>query len=434
MNDLKLRRPLSAVQSELMAKMTAEIAKSDIKTVSFKLDETLIVLPFAEKSNIFALMEQDFKGMTKKSRSFADVRSDAEEMAEKKLSLKGQMTLAAVYDVLMKQCDITEEQRDTLMKRECELYEQFAIPRNSGLTLFNKALSGKKKIIITYMGIYPREMMKRILEKCGYIGYNILILHNELTVPASAETAFLDIVLKKAKGKPSTIIHIGSDVQNDVEAPILRGTKALLMQSSIPLAIRSGRFRGYLQGEYLYDYDTDDFFALRCAWGLYCCYGFDVPQKKTVHSDFCSDPYMLGFLVLGSLSLAEKTELSPMQDAVREALEKCPQAMDGLADFRDMFEMNFSSLKDVLGRKGCELPLVFLEKYAYSADRDIVSPYLSEDVSGSWTKNDEEPDLAPVYAHKAKKNAVARLADRLFPPGTRVRTIADDILAKGKKI
>ena len=89
MNDLKLRRPLSAVQSELMAKMTAEIAKSDIKTVSFKLDETLIVLPFAEKSDIFALMEQDFKGMTKKSRSFADVRSDAEEMAEKKLSLKG---------------------------------------------------------------------------------------------------------------------------------------------------------------------------------------------------------------------------------------------------------------------------------------------------------------------------------------------------------
>ena len=77
---------------------------------------------------------------------------------------------------------------------------------------------------------------------------------------------------------------------------------------------------------------------------------------------------------------------------------------------------------------------VFLEKYAYSADRDIVSPYLSEDVSDSWTKNDEEPDLAPVYAHKAKKNAVARLADRLFPPGTRVRTIADDILAKGKKI
>ena len=345
MNDLKLRRPLSAVQSELMAKMTAEIAKSDIKTVSFKLDETLIVLPFAEKSDIFALMEQDFKGMTKKSRSFAYVRSDAEEMAEKKLSLKGQMTLAAVYDVLMKQCDITEEQRDTLMKRECELYEQFAIPRNSGLTLFNKALSGKKKIIITYMGIYPREMIKRILEKCGYIGYNILILHNELTVPASAETAFLDIVLKKAKGKPSTIIHIGSDVQNDVEAPILRGTKALLMQSSIPLAIRSGRFRGYLQGEYLYDYDTDGFFALRCAWGLYCCYGFDVPQKKTVHSDFCSDPYMLGFLVLGSLSLAEKTELSPMQDAVREALEKCPQAMDGLADFRDMFEIDRKSTR-----------------------------------------------------------------------------------------
>ena len=97
------------------------------------------------------------------------------------------------------------------------------------------------------MGVYPREMMKRVLEKCGYKDYNILILHNELNIPASAESGYLDIVIKKAKGKPSSVLNIGSDVQNDVEAPILRGAKALLLQSSIPLSITSGRFRGYLQ-------------------------------------------------------------------------------------------------------------------------------------------------------------------------------------------
>jgi hypothetical protein len=49
-----------------------------------------------------------------------------------------------------------------------------------------------------------------------------------------------------------------------------------------------------------------------------------------------------------------------------------------------------------------------------------------------WCENVKEPDLAPVYAHKAKKNALARLADRLFPPETRVRTIVDGILSKRK--
>ncbi|MBR1824567.1 MAG: hypothetical protein IJ779_10095 [Ruminococcus sp.] len=428
-----LRRPLSSAQSELMDKMTAEIAKPEIKTVSFKADDTLISLPFAETYDIFALMEQDFQGMIKKDRRFADVRTDAEDTAEKKLSMSGQMTIAAVYDVLMKQCGITEEQRDFLMNRECELYEQYVMPRRSGKLLFDKAVSGGKKIIVTYMGLYPREMMKRVLEKCGFREYNILILHNELQIPASAETGFLDIVIKKAK-KATSVLHIGCDVQNDVEAPILRSAKALLLQSAVPLSIKSGRFRGYLQGEYIYDYDTDGFFALRCLWGLYRSYGFDTPQKKTVHSDFCSDPYMMGFLILGGLSLAGDIGLSPMQTALKNALEKCPQALDGLADIEMMFDEHFGGLKDSLGRKGCELPLVFLEKYAYSGDKEILKPYLSEQDFASWAETPEEPELAPVYAHKAKKNAVARLADRLFPPGTRVRTIADDILAKGKKL
>ena len=431
---LKLRRPLSQPQKELMDKMSAEVSKPEIKTVSFKMDDTLIALPFGEISDIYALMENDFNGMSKKDKTFADLRTDAQDSAEKKLSLSGQMTLAAVYDVLMKQCGITEEQRDALMKRECEIFEQFVMPRESGKFLFDKALSGKKKIILTYMGIYPREMIKRVLEKCGYSGYNILILHNELYIPASAETGFLDIVIKKAKGQPSSILHIGGDVQNDVEAPILRGTKALLLQSAIPLSIRAGRFRGYVQGKYIYDYDTDDFFGLRCAWGLFRSYGFDVPQKKTVRSDFCSDPYMLGFLVLGALSLSENFRPTPFQSALIDAMNQCPQTAEGLADFKDMFELHFGGIKDKLGRGGCDIPLVFLENYAYAGDKDILKPYLSESDFGKWAKNAKEPDLAPVYAHKVKKNAIARLADKLFPQGTRVRTIADDILAKGKKL
>lgn len=433
-NAPELRRPLSDQQKELMEKMTAEIAKAEIKTVSFKAEEVLITIPFAEESSFYALMEEDFRGMSKKEKAFADFRTEAAETAEKKLSLNSPIKLKDIYEILRKQSGISEEQSNTLMERECQLYQQYVCPRGCGTDLFAKAAEGKKKIIVTSTGPYPRELMKKALEKCGFGNCNIFILHNELNVPAAAETAFLDIVMKKAKGKPSSVLHIGSDVKNDVEAPILKGAKALLIQPSIPLMIKSGRFRGYVQAEHIYEYDNDSFFALRCVMGLYCLYGFGWPQKKAARSDFCADPYMLGFLALGALSLAEEFTPSPEQEKLIKALESCPEAAEGLADFRDMSREIFGDIISYHGTTGCELPLVFLEKYAYAGDKEILKSYLSEADYGIWSETAKEPELAPVYAHKAKKNAVAKLADKLFPPGTRVRTIADDILSKSKKI
>ena len=426
------RRPLSSQQRELMDKMTAEISSPDIRTVSFKAEDVLVMLPFSEASSFYALMEDDFRGMSKKDRSFADIRTDAEDAAIKKLAMDSPVTLKDIYSILMKHSGISEQQRDSLMERECQLYLKYAVPRECGTVLFSKALEKNKKIIITSMGVYPRDTMKKILENCGFGNCNIFILHNELNVPAAAETAYIDIVIKKTNGKPSSVLHIGSDVKNDVEAPILKGTKALLIQSAIPLMIRSGRFRGYVQAQHLYEYDSDSFFAFRGLMGLYCCYGFGWPQKKTIQSDFCGDAHMMGFLILGGMSMAKDLSLTPAQENILKALKACPEAAEGFEDFKDMRDTVFGDIITSHGTKGCELPLVFLADYAYKNDRELLKPYLSEADSEEWGKNTKEPELAPVYAHKAKKNALARLADRLFPPETRVRTIVDGILSKRK--
>ena len=50
----------------------------------------------------------------------------------------------------------------------------------------------------------------------------------------------------------------------------------------------------------------------------------------------------------------------------------------------------------------------------------------------AWTEGTKEPKLAPVHARRLKKNATAKLADTLFPPGTKVRNIADGMLVKMK--
>ncbi len=430
----KMHRPLSQAQAELYGKMVSEVKGSGLKTVCFKLDEVLTVIPFAENSDFFSLMEKDFAAVSKSGKSFAQLRIAAQQAAESKLSLNNCVTIDKIYDILMKNSDLSAESCLKLMELECELVKQMTIPRSFGKMLFDEAKRKKRRVLLVYTGIYLRKTVEEIIGKCGYGENNGLIIPSETNIPDSASTGYIKLTAEKAKCSESQILYIGSDVTVDVEAPIMRGSKALLMQSETALMIKSGRLRGCVQAKYMYDYETEKLFTLRCVFGLYRLYGFDVPQNKTVQSDFCGDAYMMGFMVLGALSLIKDFKpQTDMQEKLISSLEKCSAAVEGAGDFRDMYSAYFGKLSEKLGTEGCELPLYFLENYAFNTDRELLKPYLSDEDFEKWSKCIKEPDIAHVYAHAPKKNAAAKLADKLFPPGTKVRNIVDGILSKGRK-
>ncbi len=430
----KMHHPLSETQTQLQEKMIAEVTKGGLKTVSFKLDDVLTVTPFAEKADIFTFMEADFAPLNKTKKSFTELRTLAQEAAEKKISLDMNLTLAKIYGNFAKYTNISSESAAVLMQTECALAVKYTIPRAFGKRLFDCAKEKKRRIIIVYTGIYPRETVMAMLKKCGYDAVNGLIMTNELKVPDAAGNGFIEPLLEKAKGGAGQLLHIGNDVKNDVEGIIMKGGKALLMQSVSPLMVRSGRFRGYVQSEHIYDYDTEKFLPFRSVLGLYQLYGFDTPQNKAFRSDFCADSYMLGFLVLGALRLDKEFKpSSPLQEAIVGALEKCPETAAGADDFSMMHDAYFGNVFEKLGTFGCDIPLHFLESFSFAGDREILRPYMSDEIYEKWLETAEEPELAPVYANKAKKNAVQKLADTLFPPGTKVRTITDGVLAKMKR-
>ena len=74
----------------------------------------------------------------------------------------------------------------------------------------------------------------------------------------------------------------------------------------------------------------------------------------------------------------------------------------------------------------------FLEKHAAAGDRLLLRKQLSLETDEAWTEAFTEPKLAPVRLTPPKQNALGRLADKLFPPGTRVRNIVDGLLVKMK--
>lgn len=417
-DNFEIKIPVSKEQRQLMQKMLAEVRKPDIRAVSFKLSGTLINLPFSEQEDLFLLIEQDFKKFCSGKKKFSELRINAEQKYS---------DLDKIYDLIMKQTKISKENRDALLNLECRLFTDFVFPRNFGRTLFNEAKLRNKKIIIVADTVYPRNVIVNILDKCGY-KYNELIITNEL----SNQTVY-DAIIEKASVSHEKLLHIGGSVTNDVEIPIMNGSKSLLLADTIPLMVKSGRLRGFIQAKHLYDYDSMDFFALHCAFGLYSAYLFDVPQSKIYQSDFCSNPYMLGFIVFGTLRLAKDYKPTEIHEKLISAVQKNDEISRGADDFIMLFSRHFGKISQNFGYDGCNLPIEFLEKHSASLDKLLIKDQLDSETFDNWESISEEPKIVPVYGRKVKQNAVSKLADKMFPPGTRVRIIADGLLVKLKE-
>lgn len=404
---------LSAEQDNILNKMLNEISRPEIRAVSFRLKDILTVMPFSLPEDMFVLMEEDFRKYSSSKKKFSDIRISAQKKAFKKY---GNANLESIYKIIAKTAKIKDIQ--PLFDRECELTEFFVSERKCGKILYNEALKQKKKIIISAEKIYPEDLTKKILRKCGYESHDIIIYDEDFS-----------IIQQKSGVNPSELLHIGGNVEKDVEKPISCNSKALLLSPVVPLMVKSGRLRGFVQAEKLLDIDSPEYIALRCAFALYAMYGFDIPQNKAIKSDFCKNPYMLGFIVFGTLSIAEK--FAPEDDLQNEILsfyEKNPKITKGMSDFKELFSKYFSNFE--MSHAGCEIPFIFLLNHSAQADRIFFRNCISDRIYKEWEKNITEPELLPVYSRIVKKNALYRFADKLFPPRSKLRTITDRILAK----
>ena len=381
-------RPFSTEQDNILKKMLNEISKPEIKAVSFKMKNVLVVTPFSSERDMFMLMEKDFQQISKSGKNFSQLRIDAQDSVLKKF---GNKNLNNIYSIVSKNAKI--KKADILIEKECELIKKFSTERVCGKLLYNEAIKQGKKIIIVADDIYSENIIKIILEKCGYKDYNLLITEN------------FEEIQKKSGVEPSELLHIGGNIEQDVEKPILKGSKALLLSPEIPLMVKSGRLRGFVQAKSILEIDNPDYLALRCAFGMYAMYAFDVPQNKLPKSDFCKDPYMIGFIVFGTLSLID--DYKPQTAFQSEILSS--------------------------NKSGCEFPLIFIENHSAPADRMLLRSCISDSTYKNWSQNVTDPEILPVYSRTVKKNPVSQLADKLFPPGTKVRTIADGILAKSHR-
>ena len=423
--------PLSSEQQALSEKLLRESGSAKYKAVSFRMSGTLVVYPFAQKEDIFAFMEKDLSDVYTGKYTFTELRTAAEDEAEKKNSDRCSVDIEQIYDIFMKRSKLSFEVCKRLMDRECELAEFFAMPRGLGKKLFDEARRKGKRTLIVDDTIYPRKTTEKILKKCGYPCGNI-ISAKEISCGISADEAIFAAILEKSHSAPEKLLHIGGNVVSDVELPITKGAKALLLTNSNQLMVKSGRLRGFLQTKLVYDNSPADHISLRCAMGLCAVYLFDIPLHKVPLSDFCADPYILGFTVWGALHLIKAYQPeSDIETKLVSAFAANEEITHGMEDFLEAFRIHFGDLLIPYGYKDCDLPLKFLVQHSAPADRELLSAGMG-DVSEKWAETTTEPSLAPVTERSQNRSATAKLADKMFPPGTKVRNMADAMLVKMK--
>ena len=89
-------RPFSTEQDNILKKMLNEISKPEIKAVSFKMKNVLVVTPFSSERDMFMLMEKDFQQISKSGKNFSQLRIDAQDSVLKKF---GNKNLNNIYSI-----------------------------------------------------------------------------------------------------------------------------------------------------------------------------------------------------------------------------------------------------------------------------------------------------------------------------------------------
>ena len=419
----KIWRPDSPDQKALLKKMTGEITRSGTKTVSFRLEDTLVLLPFDNMADIFTLMESDFDMLSAVNKPFTYFRNAAQAKAGR----SGKVTLEKIYDIIAASAKLTDSGREQLMKRECELVVYFSFPRKAGKALFDEVVRAKKKTAVMTSTIYPRSVVNNIISRCGYDRFNELVIANE----HDNDFDMLDDIMERTSSSPAQLLHIGGDVEKDVEAAVLKGARSMLLTPVRNLMIHSGKLRGYIEAKHAIDLEQPEYMMLRCAFGIYAAYGFDIPQNKVPHSDFCGDLYMTGFIVLGPLSLmGDYTTDTPIRESVLAALNASGECQKGAEDFRALMNAHFADFLDKYGSEDCDLPFRFFTDHSAAGDRMLFDRVMQPTDLAEWAGFVTDADIAPIHTRRIQKNAMQRFADRLFPPGTKVRNIVDGILLK----
>ncbi|MDR2400813.1 MAG: hypothetical protein LBD73_04080 [Deferribacteraceae bacterium] len=167
------------------------------QVISFELFDTLLVRPYINAAGLFLHLEMIY-GL----RGFAKQRISAERKARKKYKNRNKITYDQIYELL-------DKKYSGMKQKELEFEYTVSIANPFIMELFKYALSKQKSVIIVSDSYLPKDIIEKMLLKCGYGEYIKLFLLSELmeTTPYSSMFGY---ILNDLNISPSGTLYIGN--------------------------------------------------------------------------------------------------------------------------------------------------------------------------------------------------------------------------------
>ncbi len=208
--------------------------------ITFDIFDTLITRLLYQPDDLFRLMERKIQSSYKIQVDYLALRKEAERIAWEE---KGDFcNIHHIYEKLPLVSDFTSEQAEELKQMEINLEYQLCIPREDTLDLYNRLIQAGKKVLLISDMYLPAPIVARMLEKCGYRGYEELWISCDKGKRKDRDTIWDDF-LDQYGGLRT--IHVGDNPHSDCQIIGDRGRSYLLLLSPIEQFRFSDQYEKY---------------------------------------------------------------------------------------------------------------------------------------------------------------------------------------------
>ena len=206
----------------------SDLLKREFEVITFDIFDTLITRLIYEPDDVFRLMARKIEYEYGKRVDYLSIRKKAESIAWKEQG--DYCNIHHIYEKLPEVSDFTQRQADELKQMEIDLEYELCVPRRDVLNIFNSLIEAGKKVILISDMYLTTPIITKMLEKCGYKGYEDLWVSCEKGKRKDRDTIWDDFLAIYGDKKT---IHIGDNPHSDCQIIGDRRRQYLLLLSPI---------------------------------------------------------------------------------------------------------------------------------------------------------------------------------------------------------
>ncbi len=187
--------------------------------ITFDIFDTLITRKVYQPSDSFKIIANKIKKKSIELDNYCELRKEAELMVRKKKNFQGDCNIHEIYEEFQQLTNLSNQDVQWIKETEIQTEIDLAIPRYEMLELYYQLLEQGKEIILISDMYFTREILEKILSKCGYERYSDLLVSSEIGYRKDNGTMW-DYFFEKYPS--DSTIHIGDNEEADVHQVIRR--------------------------------------------------------------------------------------------------------------------------------------------------------------------------------------------------------------------